>query len=156
MDGIEITWINGKPNCEIECTRVGGGPCPAICGNGGYCCKRPEPGDSDIGNCPDIAKWSVLPVQNSKWRCVTPPGGPVDESIDEYQEFDGKQCILDHDYNLLQHHFSLNGQSDFRFRSAEMTPHVCLLECLNQGPHIAFYGLKNGMDCYCGQKLRYF
>ena len=86
---------------------------------------------------------------------MTPSSGPVDESIDEYKEFDGKQCILDHDYNLLQHHFLFDGESDFRFRSTEMTPHVCLLECLNQGPHIAFYGLKNGTDCYCAEKLRY-
>ena len=33
---------------------------------------------------------------------MTPPSGPVDESIDEYQEFDGKQCILDHDFSLLR------------------------------------------------------
>ena len=65
-------------------------------------------------------------------------------------------CILDHDYSLLQHHFSSADQSDFRFRSSVMTPRVCFLECLNQGPNIAFYGLKNGIDCYCGEKLRYF
>ena len=149
-------WINGKPNCEVECTRRGGGPCPLVCGNGGYCCKRPEPGDADNDNCPDIAKWSVLPVKNSKWRCVAPPGGPVDQSIDEYRDFDGENCILDNDYSLLQHHFSSNGQTDFLFRSSEMTTHICLQECLNQGPHIGFYGLKNGTDCYCGEQLRYF
>ena len=151
----EITWINGKQNCDAECTRVGGGPCPAVCGNRGYCCKRPEPGDSEIGSCPDIAKWSVLPVQDSKWRCVAPAGGPVDESIDENGDFDGENCILDSDFSILQHQFLLNGQSDFVFRSDEMTPRVCLLECLNQGLDILFYGLKGGTDCYCGEKLRY-
>ena len=67
----EITWLNGKPNCNIECAKFGGGPCPSVCGFNGYCCRRPEPGEKNIGNCPDIAKWSVLPVQNSNWRCIT-------------------------------------------------------------------------------------
>ena len=75
--------------------------------------------------------------------------------INFFKDFDGLNCILDHDYSLLQHHFSIADNSDFRFRSSEMTPRVCFLECLNQGPNIAFYGLKNGIDCYCGEKLRY-
>ena len=144
------------PNCETLCTQTGGGLCEAVCGNRGYCCKRPEPDDPDNGGCPDIAKWSVLPVQDSKWRCVTPPGGRIDKSIDEDTIYKGDKCILDNDYSLLQHHFSFDGHSDFLFRSNEMTPRVCFLECLNQGAHIKFYGLKNGTDCYCGEKLRYF
>ena len=60
---------------------------------------------------------------------------------------------MDHEYSLLQHQFT---STDFLFRSAEMTPHVCFLECLNEGPMIRFYGIKNGTDCYCGDKLRYF
>ena len=151
MDETRITWLNGKINCEIYCDRSGGGPCPSICGKRGYCCKRPESTDEEIGSCPDIAKWSVLPVFDSKWRCVAPPGGFVDNSIDEESEFNGA-CVMDNEYSLLQHQFP---STDFRFRSNEMTPHVCFLECLNQGPLIRFYGIKNGTDCYCGDKLSF-
>ena len=83
VDEAQITWLNGKVDCETECQRSGGGPCPNACGKRGYCCKRPESTDEEIGSCPDIAKWSVLPVHDSKWRCVAPAGGFVDDSIDE-------------------------------------------------------------------------
>ena len=97
VDEAQITWLNGKLDCETECHRLGGGPCPNACGKRGYCCKRPESTDEEIGSCPDIAKWSVLPVHDSKWRCVAPPGGFVDDSIDEER---GKSHPINFSFSL--------------------------------------------------------
>ena len=99
VDDEEIMWLNGKPNCSTECDRIGGGPCPSVCGERGYCCKRPELTDEHTGSCPDIAKWSVLPIYESKWRCVAPPGGPIEESID--QERGNKQPIIRRIYDSV-------------------------------------------------------
>ena len=60
---------------------------------------------------------------------------------------------MDSEYSLLQYYFSRS--KDFKFTSHEMNREICFLECLNQGPNIKFYGIKNGIDCYCGEKLSF-
>ena len=105
VDEAQIMWLNGKLDCETKCQRSGGGPCPNVCGKRGYCCKRPESTDEEIGNCPDIAKWSVLPVHDSKWRCVAPPGGFVDDSIDEER---GKSHLKNFTISVSRFHVEIN------------------------------------------------